>query len=54
MSSVDYKIAIDWDLEYSGFGLMLIAQNRIVKEKEDRLATSATPIAVIWKELAMG
>lgn len=32
----------------------LIAQNRTVKEKEDRLATSATPIVVIWKELAMG
>jgi len=30
------------------------AQNRTEKKKEDRLTTSATPLAVIWKELANG
>lgn len=55
MYSVDYKIAINkWDLEHSCFGLVLYYLLRIEKEKEDRLTTSTTPTAVIWKELAVG
>lgn len=34
--------------------VILPAQTRTEKETEDRLATSTTPIAVIWKELAVG
>lgn len=34
--------------------VILLAQNRTEKEKEDRLTTSTTPTAVIWKELAVG
>lgn len=51
------QIAVNnWDSEYSGFGLVLYYLLRIEQKRKRRTdsATSATPITVIWKELAVG
>lgn len=54
-SSFDYKIKLLGFIVLNFWPCVILpSQNRTEEEKEDRFTTSTTPIAVIWKELAMG